>query len=294
MKRLRAHIDDVGKGLVALTGMLLSACSAPPYPHGEFHEIYPQPPRPTLAEREVVVGDRRYKLQVAEMRGAADLSSDATPIVFVHGSPGDWKAWARYLDDPALRAYGPLIAVDRPGFGGSRELGVMTDLRAQAEVLAQLIPQGRRAIVVGHSLGGPLVAWMAIDHPERVCGAVMVAGAVAASVEQPRWYNRFAHGWLGRHLLPEVILQSNRELMVLDAELRRLDAAWPQLQRPLIAIQGEDDALVLPETADYLQQRVSPDWLRLQRVPDQGHFVVWERQDLVTTAIRGLACASQE
>lgn len=245
-------------------------------------ELYPQPPRPEL--RTVTV--QGHALRYARMPGGG-----ATPILFVHGSPGDWKAWARYLDLPALNAFGPRIAVDRPGYGGSGAGAVMIDLRAQGQLLAALLPEDAPAVIVGHSLGAPLAAWIAIDHPEKVCGVVMVAGSVDAELEAPRWYNRLAQTWLAQRLAPQELLWSNQEMLGLQAQLRVLDRDWPQLQRPLVLVQGERDGLVDPRSADYLQQRLPPSLLQVIRVPDQGHFVLWERPDIVADAIRELPCA---
>jgi len=64
---------------------------------------------------------------------------DAARVLFVHGSPGAWDAWERFLKDPELRAAARLIALDRPGFGGSE--------RGRAEPA----PSGRSA---GRSLPG--------------------------------------------------------------------------------------------------------------------------------------------
>lgn len=60
----------------------------------------------------------------------------------------------------------------------------MPKLRAQAALLTELIPKGQKAIVRGPSLGCPLVAWMAVDAPEKVRGAVSIAGS---SGRDARW-----------------------------------------------------------------------------------------------------------
>ncbi len=261
--------------------LLLAACSNPPYPRGDVEALYPAPPRPAI--QTVVVGGR--SLQFAEMPAGA-----GTPMLFVHGSPGDWKAWARYLDAPGLAGQGPRRAIDRPGFGGSGAGAVMPDLRSQAEMIAALIPAGRPAVLVGHSLGGPLVAWIAIDHPEKVCGLVMVAGSVAPDLEAPRWYNRAAESRLLSWALPDELLWSNREILTLRPELQKLDREWTRLQRPVIAIQGLKDQLVDPYTVDYLETRVPEQWLKVVRVPDQGHFLLWDRPATVMDAMLSLPC----
>lgn len=269
------------RGLAFGLALALAACSNPPYPRGDVPALFPQPPRPTL--QSVSVGGRT--VQVATMTG-----SGSTPLLFIHGSPGDWKAWARYLDAPALAAFNPRLAVDRPGFGGSGAGQVMTDLRAQAALLAQLIPDGHPAVVVGHSLGGPLVGWLLLDHPEKVCGAVMVAGSIAPALEAPRYYNRLADTALARLIAPSELLWSNVEILALQGELQKLDAEWPRLQRPVVVVQGLKDELVDPATADYADSRLPAAFVRVQRIADQGHFLLWKQPQIVIDAIHSLGC----
>ncbi|HEX4871273.1 MAG TPA: alpha/beta fold hydrolase [Nevskiaceae bacterium] len=268
----------------------LAACSNPPYPRGTVEALYPQPPRPVL--RQLAVDGRR--LQLAEMAGR----SGAAPLVFVHGSPGDWQAWSRYLSDPALATYGPRYAFDRPGFGGSEPGAVITDLRVQARLLMQALDQlggpapRPPAVLVGHSLGGPLVAWMALDRPEAVCAAVMIAGSVSARREAPRWYNRLADTALARALLPAELVWSNREMLALQPELQRLEAALPALQRPLWALQGGRDELVDPRTVSDLAARVPASQLQVRRYPEAGHFLLWDQPAAVSAVLRELPCAT--
>ena len=269
--------------LLLTTLLQLAACTNPPWPRGSMEDLYPQSQhRPELRTVQV----QGLDIQVASMSG-----NGSTPLVFVHGSPGGWKAWARFLDAPALAGFGPRMAMDRPGFGGSGAAGVMPDLRRQADVLANLIPPGPPAVLVGHSLGGPLIAWMAIDHPDKVCGGIMLAGSMAPELEAPRWYNQLADNWLARRVLPQEMSLSNREMMVLGAELRRLDAALPLLRRPMIAMQGDKDPLVDPRTADYLEQRAPAAWMRVQRLPGKDHFFLWTDPQSVITQIASLGCA---
>lgn len=259
----------------------LAACTNPPIPKGAIDELFPGPVRPQVSSIQAA----GRTLQLVQMPGPG-----RTPIVFIHGSPGSWRAWARFLDAPGLGGFGPRVAIDRPGFGGSDAGELMLDLRAQAAVLAAAIPDGAPAILVGHSLGGPLIAWMAIDHPEKVCGGVMIAGSVAPDLEAPRWYNQLADSWMARWFVRKEMLWSNREMLVLQQQLAVLDTHWPELRRPFIAIQGEKDPLVDPRTADYLESRVPKQWMRVTRVKDADHFLLWTQPALVIQAIRDLPC----
>ena len=267
--------------LVTTSLLQLAACADPPIPRGSMEALFPGPVRPQVSQVQAL----GRSVQLVQMPGPG-----RTPIFFVHGSPGSWRAWARYLDAPGLSEYGPRIAIDRPGFGGSGASVLMLDLRAQAAVLAAAMPAGAPAILVGHSLGGPLIAWMAIDHPEKVCGAVMVAGSVAPELEAPRWYNLLADSWLARWFMGKEMLWSNREMMVLEQQLNVLDANWARLRRPVIAIQGDKDPLVDPRTADYLEARAPKQWMRVVRAAGMDHFQLWTHPASVVHEIQSLDC----
>jgi pimeloyl-ACP methyl ester carboxylesterase len=260
--------------------VMLAGCGHPPYPRGSLDQLYPQPPRPTL---------RQATFDGIALHWA-EIGEGTRPLLFIHGSPGDWQAWAGYLDHPALTGYGPRRAVDRPGFGAAAPVPVMTDLRAQAAHLAALLPADAPSILVGHSLGGPLVAWMALDFPERVCGGVVVAGALAPALEAPRWYNRAAEWAAIRRWLPAALRRSNEEMLALQPQLQRLDAEWHRLQRPLRLLQGMKDELVDPRTADHAEARLPAAWVTVERHPEAGHFLLWTQPETVIAAIRALPC----
>lgn len=259
--------------------LALSGCSAPPYPHGSIDELFPAAPRPTLQRRDGV-----RPLQYLEL-----AQPGAPRIVFIHGSPGDWRAFAGYLRQPALQQYGPLLVPDRAGFGGSGAGAVVPELQAQADFLAPLLDgPGAPAILVGHSLGAPIALRMAIDHPARVRGVLLLAGSVAPELERPRWYNELARWKPVQWLIPDALVWSNRELYGLPRELERLAYDWPKLRVPVYAVQGSEDRLVDPRTADYLETALAATPHRIWRLPEQGHFFLWKRPDIVVSALQTL------
>jgi pimeloyl-ACP methyl ester carboxylesterase len=81
-----------------------------------------------------------------------------------------------------LRAHA--IAIDRPGWNGR---GSPADLagNARAALAALAGERASRAIVVGHSLGAAVAAWLAAEHPEHVASLVLVApSATRASLNR--------------------------------------------------------------------------------------------------------------
>lgn len=266
------------------------ACGNPPYPRGPAEQLFAGNALPTMRQQ-VVAGQ---PINMASVPGDTKSSSAGNNkiLLFVHGSPGDWKAWSYYLKTPELAGFANRIAVDRPGFGGSGKGLVVTDLRQQAARLAELIPPGQKAIVVGHSLGGPLAVWMAIDAPDKVCGVVSIAGSLSSRFEEPRWYNLMADASVLRWAVPSEMVWSNQEMMVLSAELGKLEAAAAQLRIPVTMIQGGKDSLVDPKTVDEFEKRAPAAWLKIKNLPAETHFVLWEKPQIIVDAIKDMSCAS--
>lgn len=277
--------------MVSLTSLIcLAACGNPPYPRGAVNQLFAGSDVPTISKQ--VVQGRGISTARVQADPKAAVAINNTMLLFVHGSPGDWKAWSYYLKTPDLAGFASRVAVDRPGFGDSVGAGLMTDLRKQAAVLSALIPAGQKAIVVGHSLGGPLAAWMAIDAPDKVCGAVSIAGSLSSRLEEPRWYNLLADFALLNWAVPKEMVRSNQEMMPLAGELAKLEAALGQLRTPLLLIQGGKDGLVDPETIDEVEKRAPQAWLKVMRLPSESHFVLWEKPQIVVDAIKNMSCVS--
>lgn len=94
-------------------------------------------------------------------------------MVLLHGQPGSHRDWSAVA--PLLVATCTVIAVDRPGYGGSPGPALGYGGNALA-VLATLDELGvEQAVVVGHSWGGGVALALAATHPERVAGLVLVS-----------------------------------------------------------------------------------------------------------------------
>jgi pimeloyl-ACP methyl ester carboxylesterase len=93
-------------------------------------------------------------------------------VLLLHGQPGSARDWERVVD-----ALGPdveVLAIDRPGWDGR---SAATDLAGNAAAAIASLDAHRvpRAVVVGHSFGGAVAAWLAVRHPERVAALVLAA-----------------------------------------------------------------------------------------------------------------------
>jgi 3-oxoadipate enol-lactonase len=94
-------------------------------------------------------------------------------VVLLHGQPGSAADWQQ-VADRLPRTLG-VVALDRPGYGASRQAADGFAVNARA-VVAELDARGiGRAVLVGHSYGGGVALAAAGLAPERVEALVLLA-----------------------------------------------------------------------------------------------------------------------
>lgn len=233
-----------------------------------------------------------YQAAHRKMQFAWSGNPNAQPILFVHGSPGAWSAWAEFLLNEDLQKHFHLIAIDRPGFGGSGEGETESSLKTQAEdILAvlQFNRSGKKAILVGHSYGGAVIAQMAVDQPDRIAGLIFVASSVDPDLERIKWFQYPAAWWPFRVLIPTALRVCNEEITALKGELILLKPRMNSITANVATIQGTADDLVPPANQDFILQQIARDHIRLiERVDGMNHFVPWEHPELILKAIATL------
>ncbi|GAB2583914.1 alpha/beta fold hydrolase [Spirosoma areae] len=219
----------------------------------------------------------------------ARIGHDTLPtVLFIHGSPGAWDAFIGFFADSSLYNRAQLISVDRPGFGKS-ELGESErSLSAQAAVLAPLLRlsrSSRKPILVGHSLGGPVAARIAMDYPDDIGGLILVAPSIDPDLEKKEWYRPIGNVFPFRQWLPTELDVSNQEILPLRGELQKMMPLWARIRVPVIVIQGEDDPLVPPGNALFAKRMLINAPVTIQMIPKMNHFIPWSRPDLIHDAI---------
>lgn len=111
----------------------------------------------------------------ATLHWEADGHASAPALLLVHAGIADLGMWDPLV--PALAEDHFVIRYDSRGFGDSRTDDVDVDERSDA--LAVLEHVGvERAAVVGCSRGGSLALDLAIAHPDRVTGLVVICPGV--------------------------------------------------------------------------------------------------------------------
>ncbi|MBK8397273.1 MAG: alpha/beta hydrolase [Leptospiraceae bacterium] len=228
----------------------------------------------------------KYKIDAATLRYAEVNSKKQKLILFVHGSPGSWDAFSKYLEDPDLQKEAILISIDRYGYGGSMAGSPELSLGNQARSIKPILDKYALPIlVVGHSYGGPVALQLAMDYPAQVTGLLLLAPSIDPDLEDILWYQRFADWKIIRWILPSFIDVSNQEILPLRFELQKMIHLWKDLKTPMVVIQGDNDSLVPPGNADYAE-RMYPDKSKLKIVRgDMNHFLLWNEYELVKREI---------
>jgi pimeloyl-ACP methyl ester carboxylesterase len=113
-------------------------------------------------------------------------------LILVHGLGDDHRAWRRTLPD--LMLHHRVVLYDLRGHGGTtagRGDGTLRQLGGDLVALMDSIGIDR-ADIAGFSLGGTVAMRVAIDHPERTRGLVLVATSSRVGRAAADWYRQRA------------------------------------------------------------------------------------------------------
>ena len=222
----------------------------------------------------------------------AEIGSDSLPVAFfVHGSPGSWGGFIDFMKDTLLLKKVKMVAVDRIGFGNSDFGNAEKSLVVQSDLLKPIVAKykksGKKIILIGHSLGGPMIARMAMDYPELVDNLIIVAGSIAPNLEPNEKWFRIPMDFIPISILiPASFRTSNHEILYLKPELEKMLPLWENIRQPVIVIQGGKDMFVSSKNADFAEKMlVNAKSLKIVRIDTMNHFVPWSHPDLIKKAI---------
>jgi pimeloyl-ACP methyl ester carboxylesterase len=154
-----------------------------------------------ITQAGVIAVQRAYPAQgrMIEVAGAVlhvlDLGPRDTgspPIVMLHGASSNLETMRRPLGDLLAKSH-RVILIDRPGHGWSPR-ALLSD--STPAIQGRMIDEALEklgigsAIFVVHSWAGALGARMALDHPDRVAGLVMLAPVAYPWRGGVGWYNK--------------------------------------------------------------------------------------------------------
>ena len=219
----------------------------------------------------IEAGGRRFRyLELGEGEGP--------PIVFIHGFGGDLNNWQ--FNQEALAERHATYAIDLPGHGGtSKDLGSgRVDVGALAKAVTDFLDAQDigKAHLVGHSLGGAVALYLALDHAERVASATLVCSAGLGPEINMEYIDGFMQAKRRKQLEPVLAMlvadpdMVSREMIEDVLKFKRLDGVEAALNRIIHDnFAGGRQALELTPRLGEL------------RIPVQ---VIWGRQDRIVPA----------
>ncbi len=242
-----------------------------------YFEGYDQVPK----IRQVELKD--YKINYAEIG-----PDTAQMVVFFHGAPGSWTAFIKFMTDSDLADNFRIISVDRTGYGYSRFGVAEPSLHKQAEAYKPILllnKSKKLPILVGHSLGGPVIAKIAIDYPLLVGSIIMVAPSIDPNLEPSEPWRGPLRSTFLNWVVPTSLRVTNEEIFFLKNELVGMLPEWQLIQSKVIVIQGGKDTLVDPKNADFAKEMITNAPIEIRYFEDVDHFIPWNNPGLIKTAI---------
>jgi pimeloyl-ACP methyl ester carboxylesterase len=201
-------------------------------------------------------------------------------LVLLHGQPGSAADWQRV--QARLPASLQAVAVDRPGYGASRQAAAGFAGNARA-VVAELDSRAiSKAVLVGHSYGGGVALWAASLVPDRVEALILLASVGPGCLNALDWLlaargagpacamivGGLAPGITRseRHPLWRTFLAEQRALV---REVDCLGSVLAGIEAPVLLLADPRDRLVPIETARRLEESLPR--AQLQIITGSGH-----------------------
>lgn len=181
-----------------------------------------------IRERQVEIGGRRLNF--------AEAGEGSRALVLIHGMGGRWQHWLETI--PFLAQHGRVLALDLPGFGHSELPAGGISLDGYADTAATLCRavDVEQAVVLGHSMGGPIALRFATRHEDLTEAIVLVAGATDT-------FNAV----LGLRATAKLALRKPKKTAATLTEVLTVGIPTPRrLQRLIVARQWLRQALLWP------------------------------------------------
>jgi pimeloyl-ACP methyl ester carboxylesterase len=231
-----------------------------------------------------------------------------TPVLLLQGQATPATGWTTLMQH--LHWQHRFIVFDQRGTGssGTGDADAFTTRRFAADAASVLDAAGvTSAHVVGHSMGGKVAQWFAIDYPDRVCTLSLLATASSPAwapalgtrktlyrgslQERARLF--FTEEWIDLH--PRAVeaffaIASDDEALkwIARASATHDSSTWlHDVQAPTLVVAGTEDQLASLDASRELAARIPRS--RLQVLPNARHglHLLPQAADLIASVLAG-------
>ncbi|MEB3103947.1 alpha/beta fold hydrolase [Ferviditalea candida] len=217
-------------------------------------------------------------------------------LLFLPGAGGTASKWRRVRD--LMNGYRCVFA-DLPGHG----LDANPVLHSIKDYFAYFKPQiTGQTIVIGHSMGGLIGIELAVNHP-NVLALVLAASHYVLPVDS-KLFDKLETGVYpdglfyasySKEVDPDLLEEERRELNHVSLETTIIDYrccneyrygsdSLSHLRKPILAIYGEDDRMLLAAARDDLKALVPH--ASIEVVSKAGHYVMLEGTEHFVKALQ--------
>lgn len=209
--------------------------------------------------------------------------SDSLPtLVFIHGSPGSWMHYMKFMWDSAMRSKFRVVAIDRPGFGYS-DFGKAIHLQEQCAIISPVIQKlktNKPLFLVGHSMGGPVAVKLAADNPSIIHTLVIIAGAIDIAQEKKETWRHIMNVRPLYWALPGAFAPSNTELLYLKKDLLPLQNDFKNITCNVLFVHGDKDTWVPIKNIGYgTKMMTNAASIKADTLHGADHQIPWKNMD---------------
>lgn len=226
------------------------------------------------------------------------------PLVLIHGAGGSYLSWP-----PEIRRLpgSKIYALELPGHGRSPGEG-LDSIQAMSSAVAAWLEalHLRQVILAGHSMGAAIALQLALEHPARICGLVLLGAAaklpvnprILEAARQPESFPKAVElivRWSFSSQTPEKLTAqvaarlAQTQPLTLQRDLQactRFDISQrlAEIDSPTLVICGSEDKMTPPEQASFLVKHIPG--ARLAWVQGAGHMLMLERPETIARLIQ--------
>jgi len=229
---------------------------------------------------------------------------DRKALILIHGAGGDHLSWPTQLRRlSGYRVYTP----DLPGHGKSRGHGLQR-IPAYGETVLDWLRELKlpKMILAGHSMGGAIALWLAINHPELLHGLVLMStGAtlpvnlslieeLATQVGFPTAVENIMRWSFSSRIEPALVENVKKHMLklrpsVVAGDFRACDrfdirSDLDQVQVPTLVMVGDEDKMTPIRFSEELVNGIKG--AEIEVVKGSGHMIPIEKPVVAAKKVR--------
>jgi pimeloyl-ACP methyl ester carboxylesterase len=269
------------------------------------------------------VGDN-LKKKVDNFEMYYEDEGKGSPIVFIHGMGGDTSEWRPIK--PYISKEARFIAMDLRGHGNSeRPEGAYTQSLFSNDVALLLDELGvDRAYICGLSMGGIVTQYLALDHPGKVKGAILVDTTPCMLAEtaemSSKWFKDLQERGKEAYIETEIkdvfhpmfIRRHPKDVEMFKGYMRerdnletmnRINKGFEEepfdlrerlrnIKVPTLIVHGEDDKVIPKKMAELMKEKIPNSCLAI--VPFCGHVLPWHVPEYFTDLVMFFASSRSD